>query len=124
MRSADVATLDKDPAHTAEEALIEIYKKMRPGEPPSVESATSLMDAMFFDMRRYDISAVGRYKYNKKLNIARRITGHKLVNAVADPMTGEVLADAGEILSAREGNHDGCPRRKQCCDRVCRGHCR
>ena len=72
---------------------------MRPGEPPSVESATSLMDAMFFDMRRYDISAVGRYKYNKKLNIARRITGHKLVNAVADPMTGEVLADAGEILS-------------------------
>ncbi len=71
---------------------------MRPGEPPSVESATSLMDAMFFDMRRYDISAVGRYKYNK-LNIARRITGHKLVNAVADPMTGEVLADAGEILS-------------------------
>ena len=94
-----VATLDKDPAHTAEEALIEIYKKMRPGEPPSVESATSLMDAMFFDMRRYDISAVGRYKYNKKLNIARRITGHKLVNAVADPMTGEVLAEAGEILS-------------------------
>ena len=94
-----VATLDKDPAHTAEEALIEIYKKMRPGEPPSVESATSLMDAMFFDMRSYDISAVGRYKYNKKLNIARRITGHKLVNAVADPMTGEVLADAGEILS-------------------------
>ena len=94
-----VATLDKDPAHTAEEALIEIYKKMRPGEPPSVESATSLMDAMFFDMRRYDISAVGRYKYNKKLNIARRITGHKLVNAVADPMTGEVLAEVGEILS-------------------------
>ena len=90
-----VATLDKDPAHTAEEALIEIYKKMRPGEPPSVESATSLMDAMFFDMRRYDISAVGRYKYNKKLNIARRITGHKLVNAVADPMTGEVLAENG-----------------------------
>ena len=94
-----VATLDKDPAHTAEEALIEIYKKMRPGEPPSVESATSLMDAMFFDMRRYDISAVGRYKYNKKLNIARRITGHKLVNAVADPMTGEVLAEDGEVLS-------------------------
>ena len=94
-----VATLDKDPAHTAEEALIEIYKKMRPGEPPSVESATSLMDAMFFDMRRYDISAVGRYKYNKKLNIARRITGHKLVHAVADPMTGEVLAEDGEVLS-------------------------
>ena len=94
-----LATLDKDPAHTAEEALIEIYKKMRPGEPPSVESATSLMDAMFFDVRRYDISAVGRYKYNKKLDIARRITGHKLLETVSDPMTGEVLAEADEILT-------------------------
>ena len=94
-----LATLDKDPAHTAEEALIEIYKKMRPGEPPSVESATSLMDAMFFDVRRYDISAVGRYKYNKKLDIARRITGHKLLETVSDPMTGEVLAEADEVLT-------------------------
>ena len=94
-----VATLDKDPAHTAEEALIEIYKKMRPGEPPSVESATSLMDAMFFDVRRYDISAVGRYKYNKKLDIARRITGHRLLETVTDPMTGEVLAEADEMLT-------------------------
>ncbi len=94
-----VATLDKDPAHTPDEALIEIYKKMRPGEPPTVESATSLMDAMFFDVRRYDISAVGRYKYNKKLDIARRITGHKLLEPVVDPMTGEVLAEAEEILT-------------------------
>ena len=94
-----VATLDKDPAHTSDEALIEIYKKMRPGEPPTVESATSLMDAMFFDVRRYDISAVGRYKYNKKLDIARRITGHKLLEPVVDPMTGEVLAEAEEILT-------------------------
>nr|WP_297178858.1 DNA-directed RNA polymerase subunit beta [uncultured Agathobaculum sp.] len=94
-----LATLDKDPAHTAEEALIEIYKKMRPGEPPSVESATSLMDAMFFDVRRYDISAVGRYKYNKKLDIARRITGHKLLETVSDPMTGEVLAEADTVLT-------------------------
>lgn len=94
-----VATLDKDPAHTAEEASSRSTRRCVRGEPPSVESATSLMDAMFFDMRRYDISAVGRYKYNKKLNIARRITGHKLVNAVADPMTGEVLAEDGEILS-------------------------
>ena len=99
-----VATLDKDPAHTADEALIEIYKKMRPGEPPTVESATSLMDAMFFDMRRYDISAVGRYKYNKKLNIARRITGHKLVDAAVDPMTGEVLAEAGEMITRDKAN--------------------
>ncbi len=94
-----VATLDKDPAHTSDEALIEIYKKMRPGEPPTVESATSLMDAMFFDVRRYDISAVGRYKYNKKLDIARRITGHKLLEPVVDPMTGEVLAEGEEILT-------------------------
>ena len=94
-----VATLDKDPAHTSDEALIEIYKKMRPGEPPSVESATNLMDAMFFDVRRYDISAVGRYKYNKKLDIARRITGHKLLEPAVSPMTGEVLAEADEILT-------------------------
>ncbi|MCQ5130111.1 DNA-directed RNA polymerase subunit beta [Butyricicoccus faecihominis] len=94
-----IATLEKDPATTADEALIEIYKKMRPGEPPSVESATNLMDSMFFDMRRYDISAVGRYKYNKKLAIARRISGHKLLVPVADPMTGEILAEEGEILS-------------------------
>ncbi|MDY3618549.1 DNA-directed RNA polymerase subunit beta [Agathobaculum sp.] len=94
-----VATLEKDPATTADEALIEIYKKMRPGEPPSVENAVSLMDAMFFDVRRYDISAVGRYKYNKKLDIARRITGHKLLEPAVDPMTGEILAEEGEILS-------------------------
>ena len=94
-----LATLDKDPAHSADEALIEIYKKMRPGEPPSVESATSLMDMMFFDMRRYDISAVGRYKYNKKLDIARRITGHKLLETVTDPMTGEVVAEADTVLT-------------------------
>ena len=94
-----LATLDKDPAHTSDEALIEIYKKMRPGEPPSVESAMNLMDAMFFDMRRYDISAVGRYKYNKKLDIARRITGHKLLSTAVDPMTGEVLAEENEVLT-------------------------
>ncbi|HIS59333.1 MAG TPA: DNA-directed RNA polymerase subunit beta [Candidatus Faecousia faecipullorum] len=94
-----VATLDKDPAHTSDEALIEIYKKMRPGEPPTVESATSLMDAMFFDTRRYDISAVGRYKYNKKLDIARRIAGHRLLEPAIDPMTGEVLAEADEVLT-------------------------
>ena len=94
-----VATLDKDPAHTSDEALIEIYKKMRPGEPPSVESATNLMDAMFFDVRRYDISAVGRYKYNKKLDIARRISGHKLLEPAVSPMTGEVLAEADEVLT-------------------------
>ena len=94
-----LATLEKDPSKTVEEALIEIYKKLRPGEPPTVESARNLLNALFFDTRRYDISAVGRYKYNKKLNISRRITGRKLVETVTDPMTGEILAEEGEILS-------------------------
>ena len=97
-----LATLERDPSKTAEEALIEIYKKMRPGEPPSVESATNLMDAMFFDTRRYDISAVGRYKYNKKLNIARRLAGRKLLAPAVDPMTGEILAEEGTILNREQ----------------------
>ncbi len=97
-----VATLDKDPAKTVDEALIEIYKKMRPGEPPTVESATNLMNAMFFDSRRYDISAVGRYKYNKKLNIARRIASHKLLVNAVDPMTGEILAEEGTLLTREQ----------------------
>jgi DNA-directed RNA polymerase subunit beta len=103
-----LATLDRDPSKTVEEALIEIYKKMRPGEPPSVESATNLMNAMFFDMRRYDISAVGRYKYNKKLNIARRIAGRKLLETVVDPMTGEVLAEEGTLLSREQAREIAC----------------
>ena len=103
-----LATLDHDPSKTVEEALIEIYKKMRPGEPPSVESATNLMNAMFFDMRRYDISAVGRYKYNKKLNIARRIAGRKLLETAIDPMTGEVLAEEGTLLSREQAREIAC----------------
>ena len=103
-----LATLDRDPSKTVEEALIEIYKKMRPGEPPSVESATSLMNAMFFDMRRYDISAVGRYKYNKKLSIARRIAGRKLLVPAVDPMTGELLAGEGELLSREKAREIAC----------------
>ena len=99
------ATLERDTAKTAEEALIEIYKKMRPGEPPTVESANNLMVAMFFDPHRYDISAVGRYKYNKKLNIARRIAGHRLIEPAVDPMTGEILAEEGELLT-RESAHN------------------
>ncbi len=103
-----LATLDRDPSKTIEEALIEIYKKMRPGEPPSIESATNLMNAMFFDPRRYDMSHVGRYKYNKKLNIARRIAGRKLVDAVSDPLTGEILAEAGEILTRDKAREIAC----------------
>ena len=94
-----VATLEKDPCKTYEEALLEIYRKLRPGEPPTVDSAVSLINGLFFDARRYDLSAVGRYKFNKKMAIAPRISGQKLALPVADPATGEILADAGETLT-------------------------
>ncbi|MBE6998410.1 MAG: DNA-directed RNA polymerase subunit beta, partial [Ruminococcaceae bacterium] len=93
------ATFEKDTCPTREECLIEIYKKLRPGDPPTVDSAETLLNGLFYDHRRYDISNVGRYKFNKKLAIAARISGHKLAMPVADPDTGEVLAEAGEILS-------------------------
>lgn len=94
-----MATLDKDPSKTVEEALIEIYKKLRPGEPPTVDSARSLLNNLFFDVRRYDISSVGRYKYNKKLNIARRLVGHKACETITDPLTGEILVDEGTVFT-------------------------
>ncbi len=94
-----VATLDRDPSKSMEEALIEIYKRLRPGEPPTVDSAKTLINNLFFDPRRYDLSAVGRYKYNKKMALGRRIAGKKLMLPVANPMTGEIMADAGEILT-------------------------
>ncbi|MDP4108616.1 MAG: DNA-directed RNA polymerase subunit beta, partial [Bacillota bacterium] len=94
-----VATLDKDPSTTFEEALVEIYKRLRPGEPPTVDSAKTLINNLFFDPRRYDLSSVGRYKFNKKMSLARRIANQKLAQAVADPMTGEIIAEAGEVLT-------------------------
>ena len=94
-----LATLEKDTCKTREEALLEVYRKLRPGEPPTVDSAESLLNALFFDPRRYDLSAVGRYKFNKKLAIWTRLNGQKLAQPVADPMTGELIADAGEILT-------------------------
>ena len=94
-----VATLEKDPCKTYEEALLEIYRKLRPGEPPTVDSAESLLNALFFDPRRYDLSTVGRYKFNKKLSLWQRIPGYKLVYPVADPRTGEIIAEAGENLT-------------------------
>ena len=121
-----VATLDKDPAQAPpRKPSSRSTRSCVRASRPLWSRLPALMDAMFFDTRRYDISAVGRYKYNKKLNIARRIAGHKLVrDAVADPMTGEVLAEAGEVLSREKATMMARPRRKQCCDRVCRGHCR
>ena len=94
-----VATLEKDTCKTYEEALLEIYRKLRPGEPPTVDSAESLLNALFFDPRRYDVSAVGRYKFNKKLAMGPRLSGQKLALPVADPRTGEIIAEAGEVLT-------------------------
>ena len=82
-----------------DQALIEIYNKLRPGEPPSVDSATSLLNALFFDPKRYDLAHVGRYKYNKKLALAGRVAGMTLAEEVKNPYTGEILAEAGEVLS-------------------------
>ena len=94
-----LATIDKDTTNTTDEALIEIYRKLRPSEPPTVDSAKSHLESLFFDERRYDISRVGRYKYNKKLAISGRILGQVLSQPIANPMTGEILADKGEVIS-------------------------
>ena len=94
-----VATLDKDTAQSREECLLEIYRKLRPGDPPTVESAESLLDGLFFDRRRYELSNVGRYKFNKKLSLFPRIAGFTLAAPVADPFTGEILADEGEVIT-------------------------
>ena len=94
-----VATLDKDTCNSREEALVEIYRKLRPGDPPTVESSESLLEGLFYDRRRYDISNVGRYKFNKKLGLRGRIAGFALAAPVADPMTGEIIAEAGEVLT-------------------------
>ena len=88
------ATLAVDETKTVEDALVEIYKKLRPSEPVTVEGAQSYIEQLFFDARRYDISRVGRYKYNKKLAVGARIRGKVLSRPVADPMTGEIIADA------------------------------
>jgi DNA-directed RNA polymerase subunit beta len=94
-----VATLEKDPSKTEEDALIEIYRRLRPGEPPTVDSAQTLLHNLFFDTRRYDLSSVGRYKFNKKLALAPRLTSRRLAQPVTDPRTGEILAEAGEVLT-------------------------
>ncbi len=94
------ASFTKDTAENYQEGLLELYKKIRPGEPLSVESAESLINAMFFDPRRYDLAKVGRYKFNKKLMLRNRIRGHILAEDVVDASTGEVLAAAGTKVTA------------------------
>ncbi|MDE5963955.1 MAG: DNA-directed RNA polymerase subunit beta, partial [Eubacterium sp.] len=91
------ATIEKDTTKNQEEALLEVYKKLRPGEPPTLETAQSHLDGLFFDARRYDLSRVGRYKYNKKLAISDRLAGQTLTQPVISPQ-GEFLADAGEKI--------------------------
>ena len=95
-------TLEKDACKTYEEAMLEIYRKLRPGEPPTVEACETLINNLFFDPRRYDLSMVGRYKYNKKLSLWARIRGQKLSFPVADPRTGEILFGAGHIVTDEE----------------------
>ena len=94
-----LATIAKDPVKTADEALIEIYKKLRPGELPTVDAARNLFDGLFFDGRRYDLSKVGRYKYNKKLGLAGRIANHIAYETIVNPETGEVLVEKDEKIS-------------------------
>ena len=94
-----LATLEKDTTKNREEGLLEVYRKLRPGEPPTVESATSQINMLFFDPRRYDLSRFGRYKMNKKLSLARRITGQVAAENVVAPLTGEILIEAGAKIT-------------------------
>ena len=90
--------LQKDQTANHEEALLEVYKKLRPGEPPKVDVAVTHLNSLFFDARRYDLSRFGRYKYNKKLGVGSRLAGHTLSRPVVNPLTGEIMAEAGELI--------------------------
>ena len=94
-------TLEKDNTESAEKALLEIYERLRPGEPPTVENAKSLLVSRFFDPKRYDLANVGRYKINKKLHIKNRLFGQRLAETLADPETGEIIAEKGTLLDRR-----------------------
>ncbi|MCR5147247.1 MAG: DNA-directed RNA polymerase subunit beta [Clostridia bacterium] len=94
-----MATIAKDPIKTADEAITEIYKKLRPGELPTVDAAKNLFNGLFFDARRYDLARVGRFKFNQKLSLATRITGKEASTDIIDPTTGEVLVEKGAIIS-------------------------
>ena len=100
-----LATLDKDPCKTREESLLEIYRRLRPGEPPTVETATAHLEGLLFDYHRYDVSKVGRYKFNKKMDIWSRLSGQEAAEPIADPMTGEILVMPGEFISRAQA-HD------------------
>ena len=94
-----LATMEKDTCKTREESLLEIYRRLRPGEPPTVETAIAHLEGLLFDAHRYDVSKVGRYKFNKKMDIAARLAGRILAQPIADPMTGEILNMPGDLIS-------------------------
>ncbi len=94
-----MATLEKDTCKTREEALLEIYRRLRPGEPPTVETAIAHLEGLLFDAHRYDVSKVGRYKFNKKMDIWSRLSGQEAAEPIADPMTGEILVMPGEFIT-------------------------
>jgi len=107
-----LATIEKDIAKSYEEGLVEAYKRLRPGEPPTVEGADSLLKNMFFDPKRYDLAKVGRYKFNKKLALRTRVRGFVLAEHAVDPNTGEILYEAGQKLTGEMADHiqdSGCP---------------
>ncbi len=94
-----LATLEKDTCKSREDSLLEIYRRLRPGEPPTVETANAHLEGLLFDAHRYDVSQVGRYKFNKKMEIALRLSGQEVAEPIADPMTGEILAMPGDVLT-------------------------
>ncbi|MBE6924329.1 MAG: DNA-directed RNA polymerase subunit beta [Ruminococcaceae bacterium] len=94
-----LASLEKDPCKTREESLLEIYRRLRPGEPPTVETAIAHLEGLLFDAHRYDVSKVGRYKFNKKMDIWSRLSGQEAAEPIADPMTGEILVMPGDIIT-------------------------
>src|SRR5690606_25467688 len=94
-------TLDKDNTDSVEKALVEIYERLRPGEPPTLENVRNLLISRFFDPKRYDLAHVGRYKINKKLHLKNRLFNQRLAETLVGPETGEVLAEEGQILERR-----------------------
>ncbi|MDI6602246.1 MAG: DNA-directed RNA polymerase subunit beta [Thermoanaerobacteraceae bacterium] len=98
-------TIDKDNTKNEEEGLLEVYRRLRPGEPPTVDGARTLINSLFFDSKRYDLAKVGRYKFNKKLTLSYRITGQKAAEDIVNPETGEIIVKEGETIS-REKAHD------------------
>ena len=99
-----IASFAKDPSDNYQDGLLELYKKLRPGEPLSVESAESLVNSMFFDPRRYDLAKVGRYKFNKKLALRNRVAGRTLAEDVVDETTGQIIAEAGTVITEELAN--------------------